>query len=90
MLGLAPAIAFSLAMSACAPSVAPAGQPATTVEMEEAVPEASPSVAPLPTEGVGALPDETATVRLDQYATDPASVNLAAGRPTLVKFFAFW
>jgi hypothetical protein len=29
-------------------------------------------------------------VREDQYATDPATVDLASGRPTLVKFFAFW
>jgi hypothetical protein len=25
-----------------------------------------------------------------QYATDPSTVVLAAGKPTLVKFFAFW
>ena len=30
------------------------------------------------------------TIRQDQYATDPTTVDLANGRPTLVKFFAFW
>jgi hypothetical protein len=30
------------------------------------------------------------TIRQDQYATDPTTVDLASGRPTLVKFFAFW
>jgi hypothetical protein len=25
-----------------------------------------------------------------QFATDPSTVDLASGRPTLVKFFAFW
>ncbi len=29
-------------------------------------------------------------VKTDFVATDPASVNLAAGKPQLVEFFAFW
>ncbi len=40
---------------------------------------------------VGATQALTApTIRQDQYATDPTTVDLASGRPTLVKFFAFW
>ena len=31
-----------------------------------------------------------ATIRTELHATDPASVNLASGKPTLVEFFAFW
>ena len=29
-------------------------------------------------------------VRTELAATDPATVNLASGKPTLVEFFAFW
>jgi hypothetical protein len=29
-------------------------------------------------------------VRTELAATDPATVDLASGRPTLVEFFAFW
>jgi hypothetical protein len=32
----------------------------------------------------------TPTARSGQEATDPTTVNLASGKPTLVKFFAFW
>jgi hypothetical protein len=29
-------------------------------------------------------------VKTDFLPTDPASVNLAAGKPQLIEFFAFW
>ncbi len=53
-----------------------------------------PSLAPTGTVVVtpmAANPAPTAaTVPEDQHATDPTTVDLASGRPTLVKFFAFW
>jgi hypothetical protein len=49
------------------------------------------SIATPPTSPPEAAPTETIFVGPGgQYATDPATVNLAAGRPTMVKFFAFW
>lgn len=35
-------------------------------------------------------PSATPTVRPGLEATDPASVDLASGKPTLLEFFAFW
>ena len=47
-----------------------------------------------PEEGAGeaaqAPQAPTPTVRAGLHATDPNGVVLAAGRPTLVEFFAFW
>jgi hypothetical protein len=34
--------------------------------------------------------DGQSGVRTQMEATDPATVNLAAGQPQLVEFFAFW
>ena len=41
-------------------------------------------------EAVQAPQAPTPTVRAGLHATDPNGVVLAAGRPTLVEFFAFW
>ena len=77
-------------LSACGPAAAPtealpiATQPATPTPAPEVfgtlppATEASASSAPTP------------TLRSGQEATDPTTVNLASGKPTLVKFFAFW
>lgn len=35
-------------------------------------------------------PSATPTVRPGLEATDPESVDLASGKPTLLEFFAFW
>jgi hypothetical protein len=37
-----------------------------------------------------APPTETRAPRLALEATDPSTVSLAAGKPQLVEFFAFW
>ncbi len=37
-----------------------------------------------------AAPTETRVPRLSLEATDPSTVSLAAGKPQLVEFFAFW
>lgn len=36
------------------------------------------------------VPSATPTLRPGLEATDPASVDLASGKPTLLEFFAFW
>jgi hypothetical protein len=43
------------------------------------VPAAAPTVAPTPK-----------PVKAELEATDPTTVQLAAGKPHLVEFFAFW
>jgi hypothetical protein len=49
---------------------------------------------PLPDEPSGATPQPEpvlrATPRLELHATDPSGVTLAAGKPQLIEFFAFW
>jgi hypothetical protein len=81
----------------CAVVVAGCGSPTPAAVIE---PEIKPTVvstaAPsLPAEALDtpAASGEvgpTPTLREGQEATDPATVNLASGKPTLVKFFAFW
>jgi hypothetical protein len=79
-------------LSACGPAVRPtealptATQPATPslANATFAVAEASPVSAEIEP------PSSTPTARSGQEATDPTTVSLAAGRPALVKFFAFW
>ncbi len=60
---------------------------ATSPSVQElpAVPETAPEL-PSPTPEV----EEARPVRQDLAATDPESVQLGAGKPTLVEFFAFW
>jgi len=43
-----------------------------------------------PGETAQVFEEPTPTVRAGLHATDPKGVVLAAGRPTLVEFFAFW
>jgi len=59
---------------------------ATAIPIETAAPASnSEPVAPVEQE-----PAPPVTVREGLAATDPATVNLANGTPTLVEFFAFW
>lgn len=62
-----------------APAAAPTSAPAT----------AEPTVEVQPTEAVEAAPTPHA-VKTELAATDPSTVQLAAGKPQLVEFFAFW
>jgi hypothetical protein len=66
---------FTLVLAACA---APAS--------ETAAPPTSASTLAVADAAAAA----TKTPRLHLEATDPATVSLAAGKPQLVEFFAFW
>lgn len=53
----------------------------------------SPGLSPMVQKTPLALTEEskpTLAVKADLEATDPSSVQLAAGYPQLVEFFAFW
>jgi hypothetical protein len=63
----------------------PSVSAASATAVQPAGAEATATVLVQSTEAPTAPP-----VREDQYATDPTTVDLAIGRPTLVKFFAFW
>ena len=80
-------------LSACTPPD-PAPVEATQEEAPPA-PEATeaeaPVVAPTETEVPVEEPVAVATSRgNDLHATDPATVNIASGKPQLIEFFAFW
>lgn len=66
------------------PSAAP---PTSEALLPTAVPAAASTLAP-----TAELPPPPPTRSADSpmEATDPQTVNLAAGKPTLVEFFAFW
>ncbi len=78
---------------AAAPTAAPTLPPptptdvpatATPTEVQEASPATSP---PEPTaEGLGPIPQGSSQLK----ASNPTHVDLSAGKPTLVEFFAFW
>jgi uncharacterized lipoprotein YajG len=84
-------LAAALLLGACTPTSTPASE-LPTATVADAAPAAVPTPAGSTEEAATGVPApaETKAVRADQYATDPTTVNLAAGRPTLVKFFAFW
>ena len=81
----------------CAVVLAACGAPAPTAVIEPEIkptvvsttaPSLPPAALDTPAPSVEVAP--TPTLRQGQEATDPATVNLASGKPTLVKFFAFW
>ena len=88
--------ALALLTAACqssAEQVVPPAQPATEVAIFPQESEApAPTSEPIsPAEQVPAAPVEAPVkVREELAATNPATVNLANGTPTLVEFFAFW
>jgi hypothetical protein len=71
----------AVALAACA-------APATASPAPSGVRAPTESPAPRPT----ALPTDAGPTRDPDpfHPSDPAAVNLAAGRPQLVEFFAFW
>ncbi len=83
---------LALGLAACAsPRSVVSALPAPSIEVGSNLqPTQAPKGTPVlsPVEATAAPTAQT--VRQDQYATDPTTVDLASGRPTLVKFFAFW
>jgi hypothetical protein len=94
MLGVGLAVAVFL--SACAPkSEAPPSSPGEAIDAPttEAVSEPVEAETEEPTQEEAAAETEAATkpvVRSELEATDPTTVLLASGKPTLLEFFAFW
>jgi hypothetical protein len=68
--------------------------PATPSEEGEIVGSIVPTFSPAPDEPASSTPSPEPpiqpTPRLDLHATDPSGVTLAAGKPQLIEFFAFW
>ena len=70
----------------------PASQETPVVSAATEPPVVAPTTdtpAAVPTEGPAGTPTRK-PVKTELEATDPTTVNLAAGRPQLVEFFAFW
>jgi hypothetical protein len=67
---------------------------ATPPEVDEIVGSTTATLSPVPADTASAAPSPEPAVqptpRLDLHATDPSEVTLAAGKPQLVEFFAFW
>lgn len=87
--GLAPSLAPTIAPTEAGVGFAPTLPPAPTAE--------PPTAAPAPTAAPTAAPQPTAMVIQDTRSvvdgfkvSDPTTVNLAAGAPQFVEFFAFW
>lgn len=87
--GLAPSLAPTIAPTEAGVGLAPTVPPAPSAE--------PPTAAPAPTEAPTVAPQPTAMVIQDTRpmvdvfkVSDPTTVNLAAGAPQLVEFFAFW
>ena len=81
----APALGTSLSADLPEPTTEPQGE-ALTPAAGTAAEDLAPTVEPGSDAGQPAAP----TIRTALAATDPATVNLASGKPTLVDFFAFW
>jgi hypothetical protein len=68
--------------------------PATPPDEGEIVEGITATLSPVPADPASAAPSPEPAVqptpRLDLHATDPSEVTLAAGKPQLVEFFAFW
>ncbi|OGO09171.1 MAG: hypothetical protein A2Z66_08695 [Chloroflexi bacterium RBG_13_66_10] len=75
-----------LLLAACVGST-PSAPPAPATRDERV-----PATDGAPTSAPGDTPeaDPSPTPRLSLEATDPTTVRLGAGDPTLVEFFAFW
>ena len=88
-------VAALVGAAACSRALAPAtdaatmpAQAVTATEAAAASPAAATTASP-PAESAAPTPTGV-SVKQWLAATDPTTVNLAAGRPQLVKVFAFW
>ena len=81
----APAPETSLNAALPEPTTRPQGEAPSTAAAVTAK-DLAPTVEP----GADVGQPTAATIRTELHATDPATVNLASGKPTLVEFFAFW
>ncbi len=84
--------ALMLLSAACQSAPQPTAAPDQSAAEATALPLESEAPAPT-SETVAPVEQEPAPpveVREALAATDPATVNLANGTPTLVEFFAFW
>jgi hypothetical protein len=67
---------------------------ATPPKEDEIVEGITATLSPVPADPASAAPSPEPAIqptpRLDLHATDPSEVTLAAGKPQLVEFFAFW
>lgn len=80
--------AVAPAETATPPPATPTDAPPPTQAPTEPMAETeAPTARPEPTaEGLGPIPQGPSQLR----ASNPSNVDLAAGKPTLVEFFAFW
>jgi hypothetical protein len=67
---------------------------ATPPEEGEIVGSIVATLSPVPADAASAAPSPEPVIqptpRLELHATDPSGVTLAAGKPQLIEFFAFW
>jgi hypothetical protein len=97
---LFPLVTFTVGLvllSACAGPVpaTPSSDGPGVVEPQAASPTPTSTPVPEDTQDDGEpqappAPSATPTARPGLEATDPASVDLSSGKPTLLEFFAFW
>lgn len=86
--------------AACAGVATPNGEPNVTGPGPTSAPAAEPTNPPAagptnapaaePTNALAVAPTATREIKTDFVATDPSTVQLAAGKPQLVEFFAVW
>lgn len=90
--GVARLLVLGLLATACQPArqlLDPLAQ-STPVGVADTVEASSPAPGTAPTLQVAPTQPAAPTIRTELAATDPATVNLASGKPSLVEFFAFW
>ncbi len=83
-------VVASVAVPTTAPATLPATAPGAAPTEAGAAGAATAVVEPTLAAENTAAPTETRAPRLNLEATDPSTVSLAAGKPQLVEFFAFW
>jgi len=86
-------LGVGLWLTACQPtpqSIDPTAQPPPQSELGPADPGQPAPTSADPTAQTAPSQPTAHTIRTELAATDPSTVDLTSGRPTLVEFFAFW